>query len=306
MQEIFALIDQVASTESTVLIQGESGTGKELIADAIHRSSRRADGPFVKVNCSALSEGLLESELFGHVKGTFTGAHQDRKGRFEMAEGGTLLLDEIGDLSETIQVKLLRVLQEREIERVGDSRTRPVDVRILAATHRPLRRLVEERRFRQDLFYRLNVIPLRVPPLRERREDVPPLAARFLEELRGTTGRSVDRISPDALRVLMDHRWPGNVRELRNAVEHAMVKCRGTTMMVEDLPRELIEESAGVTRIAKAKGGDARAMERERVRVALEEAGWNRTRAAERLGIDRSTLWRKMRRLGIDPEETLV
>ncbi|HMB69668.1 MAG TPA: sigma 54-interacting transcriptional regulator, partial [bacterium] len=228
MQEIFGLIEQVAPTDSTVLIHGESGTGKELIADAIHRSSRRADGPFVKVNCSALSEGLLESELFGHVKGSFTGAHQDRKGRFEMADGGTLLLDEVGDLSEGIQVKLLRVLQEREIERVGDSRTRPVDVRILAATHRPLRRLVAEERFREDLYYRLNVIPLRVPPLRDRREDVPLLAARFLEELRGTTAKAVERISPDAMRVLMDHRWPGNVRELRNAVEHAMVKCRGT------------------------------------------------------------------------------
>jgi PAS domain S-box-containing protein len=306
MQEIFALIEQVAPTESTVLIQGESGTGKELIADAIHRSSRRADGPFVKVNCSALSEGLLESELFGHVKGSYTGAHQDRKGRFELASGGTLLLDEVGDLSDRIQVKLLRVLQEREIERVGDSRTRAVDVRILAATHRPLRRLVEEERFREDLFYRLNVIPLRVPPLRERREDVPLLAARFLEELRGTTGRSVERISPDALRVLMDHRWPGNVRELRNAVEHAMVKCRGPVLLAEDLPRELIEESAGVTRTAKTRGADARSVERDRIRVALEESGWNRTRAAERLGIDRSTLWRRMRKLGIGEEETLV
>jgi DNA-binding NtrC family response regulator len=165
---------------------------------------------------------------------------------------------------------------------------------------------VQEERFREDLFYRLNVIPLRVPPLRDRREDVPLLAARFLEELRGTTGKEVERIGPDAMRVLMDHRWPGNVRELRNAVEHAMVKCRGPVLMVEDLPRELIEESAGVTRIAKSRGTDARSVERERIRAALQETGWNRTRAAGRLGIDRSTLWRKMRKLGISREETLV
>jgi PAS domain S-box-containing protein len=297
MQEVFQLIEQVAPTDSTVLIQGESGTGKELIADAIHRSSGRASAPFVTVNCSALSEGLLESELFGHVKGAFTGALQDRKGRFETADGGTLLLDEIGDLTPGIQVKLLRVLQEREIERVGDSRTRSVDVRILAATHRPLRRLVEEGRFRDDLFYRLNVIPLRVPPLRERREDVPLLAAYFLDELRSTTGATVERISPDAMRVLMDHRWPGNVRELRNAVEHAMVKCRGAVLLVEDLPRELIEESQGVTRLARGPRGPDD--ERERILDALARTSWNRGRAARLLGINRSTLWRKMRRLGI-------
>jgi len=299
MQEIYRLVEQVAPTESTVLIQGESGTGKELIADAIHRSSPRADGPFVKVNCSALSEGLLESELFGHVKGAFTGAHQDRKGRFEMADRGTLLLDEVGDLSPGTQVKLLRVLQEREIERVGDSTTRPVDVRILAATHQPLRRLVEEGRFRQDLFYRMNVIPVRVPPLRERREDVPLLTGHFLEELGGTGGRSVARVSPDAMRVLMDHRWPGNVRELRNAVEHALVKCRGPVLLVEDLPRELIEESAGVTRMAHEREAAAVPDERERILAALAATSWNRSRAAEQLGINRSTLWRRMQRLGI-------
>jgi PAS domain S-box-containing protein len=310
MQEMFRLVEQVAPTDSTVLIQGESGTGKELVADAIHRSSRRADGPFVKVNCSALSEGLLESELFGHVKGAFTGALHDRKGRFELADGGTLLLDEVGDLPERIQVKLLRVLQEREIERVGDNRVRSVDVRILAATHRPLRRLVEEGRFRQDLFYRLHVIPIRVLPLRDRREDIPELVAAFVADLAPRSGKDIDRVSPDALRVLMDHRWPGNVRELRNAIEHAVVKGRGPLLLVEDLPRELIEESAGVARLARrpvpaasgpggapdAPGADA---ERERLLEALERTAWNRTEAAALLGINRSTLWRKMKRFGL-------
>ena len=328
MQEMFRLVEEVAPTDSTVLIQGESGTGKELVADAIHQSSRRADGPLVKVNCSALSEGLLESELFGHVKGAFTGAAHDRVGRFELADGGTLLLDEIGDLPGRIQVKLLRVLQEREIERVGDSRIRRVDVRILAATHQPLRTLVEEGRFRQDLFYRLHVIPIFVPPLRERCEDIPDLAGAFVVELAARVGKQIERISPDALRVLMDHRWPGNVRELRNAIEHAVVKGRGPLLLVEDLPRELIEESIGVARMARpgaarsagqdaagrettgpaavgragaspsALGPDA-PTEEEQIREALARTCWNRTKAAELLGIDRSTLWRKMKKWGV-------
>ncbi|HEX9735932.1 MAG TPA: sigma-54 dependent transcriptional regulator, partial [Thermoanaerobaculia bacterium] len=289
MRRLKAELQRAAAADSRILIHGENGTGKELVARQVHLLSQRAAAAFVEVNCAAIPDELIESELFGHVKGAFTGASSDRAGRFEQADGGTIFLDEVADMSLKTQAKVLRVLQEQRFERVGSTASIQVDVRVLAATNKDLLEEIRQGRFRDDLYFRLAVIPLRVPPLRERREDVPPLAARFLEELRGTTGRSVDRISPDALRVLMDHRWPGNVRELRNAVEHAMVKCRGTTMMVEDLPRELIEESAGVTRIAKAKGGDARAMERERVRVALEEAGWNRTRAAERLGIDRST-----------------
>jgi PAS domain S-box-containing protein len=295
MQELYALIENVARTDSTVLIQGESGTGKELVADAIHRSSARAGGPFVKVNCSALSEGILESELFGHVKGAFTGALHDRAGRFELADRGTLLLDEVGDLPAATQVKLLRVLQEREIERVGDSRVRKVDVRILAATHRALRRLVEEGRFREDLFYRLNVIPVRLPPLREHREDVPVLVARFLAELADVTGKRIARVSPDALRVLVDHDWPGNVRELRNAVEHAMVKSRGPMLLVEDLPRELLEEAPVPARAVRRPASG----ERARVLEALERARWNRAAAARILGIDRSTLWRRMRKLDV-------
>jgi PAS domain S-box-containing protein len=324
MQEIFTLIEEVAPSDSTVLIQGESGTGKELVADAIHRSSRRQAGPFVKVNCSALSEGLLESELFGHVKGAYTGALHDRKGRFELADGGTLLLDEVGDLPERIQVKLLRILQEREVERVGDSRTRKIDVRILAATHQPLRALVEQRSFRQDLFYRLNVIPIVVPPLRDRREDVPELAAEFLRGFAESMGKTIDGLTPDALRVLMDHRWPGNVRELRNAIEHAVVKCQGAALGLGDLPRELIEEAARVERLASpaaatplpggelpagtlpvgappAGGAPATSPERQRAEIeqALAQAGGRKSEAARLLGIDRSTLWRRMRKLGL-------
>jgi len=295
MQELYRLIEQVAPRDSTILITGESGTGKELVADAVHRSSERAGGPFVKVNCSALSEGLLESELFGHVKGAFTGATHDRRGRFEQADGGTLLIDEIGDLPERIQVKLLRVLQEREIERVGENRVRPVNVRILAATHRPLRQLVAEGRFREDLFYRLNVIPLPLVPLRERREDVPPLVAHFLAELGGVTGRRVSGVSGAAMRILMDYDWPGNVRELRNAVEHAMVKGRGTELAVEDLPREIL---LNVAPLPGTPDDD-----RARLIDALNRSGWNRTRASQLLGIDRSTLWRKMRKLRIEAGE---
>ncbi len=312
MQEIYALIDQVAPTDSTVLVQGESGTGKELVADAIHQRSRRARGPFVKVNCSALSEGLLESELFGHVKGAFTGALNERTGRFELADGGTILLDEIGDLSETIQVKLLRVLQEREIERVGDTRVRRIDVRVITATHQPLRQRVAEGRFREDLFYRLNVIPIEMPPLRAHLEDVPLLARLFLTEMVDAVGKRMEQISPDAMRVLMDHRWPGNVRELRNAIEHAVVKARGDQILAEDLPREIVagpspamvsQWSATATpqhrdAFMKVARPDDEA-ERGRILAILNETGWNRGAAAERLGMNRTTLWRKMRRLGI-------
>ncbi len=306
MQVIFALIEQVAPTDSTVLILGDSGTGKELVADAIHRSSGRQKGPFIKVNCSALSETLLESELFGHVRGAFTGAMHDRKGRFELADGGTIFLDEIGDLSPRIQVKLLRVLQEREIERVGDTKTIPIDTRILTATHQPLGRLVEEGRFREDLYYRLNVIPLHLPPLRERKEDIPALASVFLDQVVDQIGKEVMKISPDALRCMMDYRWPGNVRELRNAIEHGVVKARGKAILLEDLPREIAGAtagSAGPTSMGTTGGGQATPQERqseeEAIREALDTTGWNRGRAAALLGIDRTTLWRKMKRLGI-------
>lgn len=299
MQKVYTLIEQAAPTDSTILILGESGTGKELVADAIHNASRRQNGPFVKVNCSALSEGLLESELFGHAKGAFTGALSDRKGRFEMADGGTIFLDEIGDLTERIQVKLLRVLQEREIERVGETRVRKIDVRVVAATHRDLRRLVEEGRFREDLFFRLNVIPVRVPALRERREDIPQLAGLFLREIATVVGKPREALSPDAMRALLDYRWPGNIRELRNAVEHGIVKSRGPSVMLEDLPREIIEETATVAPFARPSSAASASPEADAIREALERSAWHRGRAAKLLGVDRATLWRRMRRLGM-------
>ncbi|NNE08292.1 MAG: sigma 54-interacting transcriptional regulator [Gemmatimonadetes bacterium] len=322
MQQIYELIDQVAPTDSTVLIQGESGTGKELVADAIHRSSRRQSGPFIKINCSALSESLLESELFGHVRGAFTGALHDKKGRFELASGGTIFLDEVGDLSERIQVKLLRVLQEREIERVGDARTIPIDVRILAATNRPLRGLVDDGAFREDLFFRLNVIPIELPPLRDRRADIPDLAALFLGTFAERMRKPVEAISPDAMRALMNHAWPGNVRELQNAIEHGAVKSMGKLLLLEDLPPEIVEASARVRALAVgagrksagaagATGGAGESVrdqtsgpasgrtEARRIQEALQSVGGNRSRAAALLGIDRSTLWRRMKKYGI-------
>ena len=316
MQQIYELIDQVAPTDSTVLIQGESGTGKELVADAIHRSSRRPTGPFIKINCSALSESLLESELFGHVRGAFTGALHDKKGRFELAEGGTIFLDEVGDLSAHIQVKLLRVLQEREIERVGDARTIPIDVRILAATNRPLRQLVEDGTFREDLYFRLCVIPIVMPPLRDRRADIPDLAALFLRTFAERMKKPVESLSPDAMRALMNHAWPGNVRELQNAIEHGAVKSTGKLLLLEDLPPEIVEASARVRAMAggrgqhaarhagdpvhaMANGRDSERTEASRIREALQSVGGNRTRAAALLGIDRTTLWRKMKKLAI-------
>jgi PAS domain S-box-containing protein len=312
MQQLYALIEQVAPTDSTVLILGESGTGKERIADAIHLGSRRRGGTFVKVNCSALSESLLESELFGHVKGAFTGATYDRKGRFEAADGGTIFLDEVGDLTERIQVKLLRVLQEREIERVGDTRVLSIDARVLAATNRPLRTLVDEGRFRQDLYYRLNVIPIRVPPLRERKEDIPDLATLFLHEMNEKMERKIERISRDALRAMMDYGWPGNVRELRNAMEHAVVKSRGRTVLLEDLPEEIVAATArAVPPLAGGQMGRGWGSvtpwspdrdERKTIADALRRSGGHRGRAAKLLGIDRTTLWRKMRRLGMETE----
>lgn len=310
MQEIYSLVEQVAPTDSTVLILGESGTGKELVADAIHRNSRRQNGPFVKVNCSALSESLLEGELFGHVKGAFTGAIHDRKGRFERADKGTIFLDEIGDLTERIQVKLLRVIQEREVERVGDTRTIRIDTRILAATHQDLPALVKEGRFRHDLYYRLNVIPLFMPALRDRSEDIPILASHFLAVLGEEIGKQVEGISADALRAIMDHRWPGNVRELKNAIEHAVVKSRGTTLLLEDLPRDIARETAHLSdRTAERKKGRGRRDttpddERDSILGALEKTGWHRGDAADLLGVDRTTLWRKMRRLGLNRKKS--
>jgi PAS domain S-box-containing protein len=298
MVELHRMIALVARSAATVMILGESGTGKEMVAEAIHRTSARASGPFVKVSCSALNENLLESELFGHVKGAFTGALRDRRGRFQEAHGGTLLLDEIGDVSPVVQVKLLRVIEQREIERVGDSQPIKVDVRLLCATHRDLRRLVAEGRFRADLYFRLAVFPLRVPPLRDRADDVALLAERFLSRVRGR-GAGARGVSPEALRALRGYPWPGNVRELQNAIEYAALQAAGGDLHVEHLPPDVREGGAAATRAAAAPDRPSAADERDALVEALERSGWNRTRAAEALGVSRVTVWKRMKRHGI-------
>jgi DNA-binding NtrC family response regulator len=302
MERIFRLIENLDQSEATVLLTGESGTGKEVVARALHSRSPRRAGPFVAVNCAALPGELLESELFGHVRGAFTGAVRDRAGRFELAEGGTLFLDEVGDLPLALQAKLLRVLQERTFERVGESAPRHTDARMLAATNVDLRRAVSEGRFREDLYYRLRVVPIEVPPLRARREDIEPLATFLLARVAARQGRAL-RFSPDALRVLLRYAWPGNVRELENALEYAVAVCQGQTVLPEDLPAELIAEPAPTEPLQTASStmgtGTARESCDEELRRALESCRWNRTAAARRLGISRTTLWRRLREAGL-------
>jgi transcriptional regulator with PAS, ATPase and Fis domain len=288
MVHLFELIEHLKSSEATVLLAGESGTGKEMVARAIHDYSPRRRGTFVAVNCGAIPADLLESELFGHVRGAFTGAIRDRVGRFELAGGGTLFLDEIGDMPLALQVKLLRVLQERTYEPVGESRTRTANVRIIAATHVDLRRAVSEGRFREDLYYRLRVVPIEIPPLRDRREDIEPLARSLLSRIAARHGRQV-RFSPDAIRRLLQHTWPGNVRELENALEYAVAVTDGQTIMPEDLPIESIAVAPHSHREVNE------AEEIEAIRTALDQHHWRRDAAASALNMSRTTLWRKMR-----------
>ncbi|MBI2501675.1 MAG: sigma 54-interacting transcriptional regulator [Candidatus Latescibacteria bacterium] len=293
--ELYQLIEDLADSEATVLILGESGTGKERVAEAIHQSSHRRAGPFVKVNCSALSEGLLESELFGHVKGAFTGAIRDKVGRFEQAAGGSIFLDEIGDLSLSVQVKLLRVLQEKEIERVGSGQTLKVDTRVIAATHRNLQLALQQGTFRSDLYYRLNVMPLELPPLRQRKEDIPLLVEHFIAKFNDQTQRRILRLDDAALSLLMDYDWPGNVRELENAIEHAFIKCRGEVLLPHHLPTALQDSHSR----PQASAVLTPTVEKEQLLRVLTECHWNRSLAATRLGMHRTTLWRKMREWGI-------
>jgi len=293
-KEIVDRIRDVAPFDSTVLILGESGTGKELVARALHAESGRSAKPFVAVNCSAYSENLLESELFGHAKGSFTGADRDRQGRFELSDGGTVFLDEIGEISAKMQVKLLRVLQEREFERVGENRPRRVDLRIVAATNRDLKREVTAGRFREDLYYRLNVFTLQLPPLRDRKEDVPALADHFLERLTDRTGKHVRGFAPEVMETFLRHSWPGNVRELENVVESALVRTRGDVIGTIDLPDSF-----------RAEALPALSPE-ERIRASLTRTAGCVTRAARLLGIHRTTLWRQMRELGIHRDEFLM
>ena len=299
MTRVFRMIDVLQHSESTVLITGESGTGKEVMARIIHAHSPRKSGPFVAVNAAALPGELLESELFGHVRGAFTGAVRDRAGRFEAAEEGNLFLDEVGDVPLHLQVKLLRVLQEHTYERVGDSQTRRTNARIIAATNRNLRRLVADGRFREDLYDRLRVFPLELPPLRSRREDIEPMARLLLSRVGSRTGRAL-HLSPEAVRVLLSYEWPGNVRELENALEFAATVCQGQTLQPEDLPPEVLaagpafsEEQAPLPRPRLA--ATLPAEDDRELRAALEQNRWNREATARALGVSRSTLWRRMR-----------
>ncbi len=296
MRRVLDLALRVAKVGSTALITGESGVGKERIARLVHDESPRAGRPFVAVNCGAVTETLLESELFGHARGAFTGADRERPGLFEAANGGTLFLDEIGEISAGMQVKLLRALQEREVRRVGENRARAVDVRVVAATNRSLADEVAAGRFRQDLFYRLRVIELRIPPLRERADDVLPLARVFLAETARRMGRKVTGFTPRAADQLLRYDWPGNVRELQNAVEHAVALCEGSRVDVDDLPEELRAAMPRPRPTGKTRPLDE--VEREYILAAVEGAGGNRTRAAAELGIGLATLKRKLRRYG--------
>jgi DNA-binding NtrC family response regulator len=290
-------IRQVAPSQGRVLITGENGAGKELVAHAIHRLSKRAAGPFVKINCAAIPKDLVESELFGYERGAFTGAMQAKKGRLELADGGTLFLDEIGDLSLEAQAKLLRVIETGELERVGGTRTQTVDVRILAATNKDLAAAIESGDFRSDLFYRLNVLPLHVAPLRERGSDIPLLAAHFLTLFCAAEGKPAKRLGAEGERLLAAYHWPGNVRELRNLMERAAILVPGDEVRAEDLAPWL--ESARERDDAVGLRGEIERREADAVRRALESAGWNVTQAAAGLGIDRTNLHRKMRKYGI-------
>ena len=306
MQEVLSVVHRVAGSTATVLIRGESGTGKELLARAIHYQSPRADKPLVTVNCAALPEALLESELFGHVKGAFTGAVTDRAGRFEAAVGSTIFLDEIGEIVPGVQAKLLRVLQERAFERVGSSRTMTVDVRVIAATNRDLEAAVRAQRFREDLFYRLNVVSVAVPPLRDRREDILPLLDHFLRKYAEANGKTIRGLTREARDALLTYDYPGNIRELENLVERAVVLTRGEVLELEDLPVTL-QETAPTTAITipGSLPAELEALERRMVEDALARADGVQTRAAEFLGIGERALRYKMKKLGLKDTATL-
>lgn len=303
MQELFELIRDIAKTNSTVLIRGESGTGKELIANAIHFNSDRIEKPFVKVNCAVLAENLLESELFGHVKGAFTGAIKDKVGRFELAHGGTIFLDEIGDISPNMQLKLLRVLQEGEFERVGGNETKKVDVRILAATNRNLEEAMKSGNFRQDLYYRLNVIPLDVPPLKERKDDIPLLVTYFLEKFSVDFKKQIRAVDDEAMDYLQTYDWPGNIRELENLMERAIVLNKSGILTVKDFPISVpsaeTEEEININ-VDNDLTGVVDNFEKKIIMKALRENNFNKLRTAEKLGIHRSTFMSKLKKYEIN------
>lgn len=299
MKELFETLAMVAPTEATVLLLGESGTGKELVANAIHQNSPRRDKPYVKVNCAALPETLLESELFGHEKGAFTGALYTKKGRFELADGGTIFLDEIGEMSIPTQTKILRVLQEREFEPVGGTKTVKVDVRIISATNKDLEEEVQRGRFRDDLYYRINVVPITIPPLRERKEDIPLLAEHFLRIYSEKNKRMIKDFEPRVMDAFMRYGWPGNVRELENIVERTVIMGRGDMIALEDLPPTIVGSQQEEDRTTPPTATALRDVEREAIIRTLHQTGGNRTKAADILGITRKTLQNKIKEYGI-------
>jgi len=300
MQRMFSTLTMVAPTDATVLIAGESGTGKELIANALHQHSQRRDRPFVKLNCAALHENLLESELFGHEAGAFTGASGRRKGRFELANKGTLFLDEIGDMSLQTQAKILRVIQEGEFERLGGSETIKVDVRLLAATHKNLEEMIEEGTFRQDLYFRLSVVPVALPPLSERTTDIPELAKYFLSRFAEKNRKDIKDFHPEALNLLMQYEWPGNIRELENTIERAVILCLTEQITPQDLPPHLLSGEVQEMLENRSPGGfTLRDMEREVIRSTLEKTGHNKSQAAKQLGVARQTLLNKIKEYGL-------
>jgi DNA-binding NtrC family response regulator len=303
MQEVLATVERVASTNSTVLLGGESGVGKDLIARAIHEKSRRASGPFIKINSSAIPENLLESELFGYEKGAFTGASASKPGKFELADKGTLFLDEIGDVPPAIQVKLLRVLQEREFERLGGTRTVKVDVRLIAATNRDLREALEQGTFREDLYYRLNVVPIDIAPLRQRKEDIPDLVNLFITRFAGDSGKPVKSITPEAMQILVNYHWPGNVRELQNIIERACALAKGTVLEASDIhldsrPAKAANSAGGFL----PEGMTLEHWEDEMIQEALRRANGNKSQAARLLGLSRNALRYRLSKIGIADE----
>jgi two-component system, NtrC family, response regulator AtoC len=303
MQAVLALVERVAPTNSTVLIGGESGVGKDLVARAIHEHSQRAAGPFIKINSTAIPETLLESELFGYDRGAFSGAITSKPGKFELADKGTLFLDEIGDVPAAIQVKLLRVLQDREFERLGSTKTHKVDVRLVAATNRDLRAALEEGTFREDLYYRLNVVAIDIPPLREHKEDIPPLAEYFLQKSANESAKAVQGITPQAAKILMDYHWPGNVRELQNVLERAVTLSSGTTLDVADIHIDAIPRRPSTDSAASLPPGmTLEQWEEEMIREALRSANGNKSQAARALGLSRNALRYRLSKMGVaDP-----
>jgi two-component system response regulator HydG len=301
MQKLFDLIINAARSDAPVIVYGESGTGKEMVSKAIHEEGLRRGGPFIKVNCAALNESLLESELFGHVKGAFTGAFREREGRFEAAHNGDIFLDEIGDLPLSTQIKLLRVLEEKVIERVGDQRSIPVDVRIITATNRQLHDLVGRGAFREDLFYRINVIPIWVPPLRRRLEDIPLLADSFFRHIRLKSGKPINGISNSALELLSSCSWPGNVRELRSAFEYAFVSCSGAVIEPHHFPQHILRPRAQA-RPHELSSERIEDVKKQRLTDALRQSHGNQSETAKILGISRTSVWSQIKRFGIDPK----